>query len=190
MAIKLIAGLGNYEDKYQYHRHNVGFWFVDALAHLKSAEFKKESKHSSLTAKVGFGETDVVLCKPQTFVNGSGRAISSLKNFFKLESDEILIVHDELDLDLGKIRLKFGGGHGGHNGLRDTIKAIGSPDFYRIRIGIGHPGHKDAVSDYVLSNPPKKEFEVLQNSLIHSLGEIENIVSGDMDQAMLNLHSR
>ena len=188
MAIKLIAGLGNYEDKYQYHRHNVGFWFVDALAHLKSAGFKKESKHSSLTAKAVFGETDVVLCKPQTFVNGSGRAISSLKNFFKLESDEILIVHDELDLDLGKIRLKFGGGHGGHNGLKSVISTVGK-SFLRLRVGIGHPGNKVDVTNWVLGKFKPSEKKILIESFYNFNNIINLLGDGDIQSAQLKLHS-
>ncbi len=189
MTIKLIVGLGNPGDKYQLHRHNVGFWFVDALAHAYGGNFKKESKFFGDVAKTTIGGHPVWLLKPNTFMNASGKAIAAMANFYQLSADEVLTVHDELDLSPGTARLKLSGGHGGHNGLRDTIKAIGK-DFYRLRIGIGHPGDKSQVSNFVLRAPGQSELDPIQDALVSSLQVIEDVVLGDMEKAMRELHTK
>ncbi len=190
MTIKLIVGLGNPGKDYQAHRHNVGFWFCDALAHLYISVFKKESKFFGEVAKVNLAETNVLLLKPSTYMNASGKSIQSIAKFYQINVDEILIVHDELDIDSGFARIKFSGGHGGHNGLRNTIKVLNNKNFYRLRIGIGHPGDKSKVTDFVLHAPNKSEFEVIQNALFNSLNIIEQIVKGDIESAMRMLHTQ
>ncbi|WXU00192.1 MAG: Peptidyl-tRNA hydrolase [Catillopecten margaritatus gill symbiont] len=190
MAIKLIVGLGNPGKDYQSHRHNVGFWFCDALAHLYTGAFKKESKFFGEVAQVNIAGKTVRLLKPTTYMNASGQSIQSLAKFYQLNADEILVVHDELDLDPGTARLKLSGGHGGHNGLRDTIKALESKDFYRLRLGIGHPGDKSQVADFVLHSPSKVQLEPIQNAMTDALQVIEKIVQGETESAMQTLHTK
>ena len=189
MAIKLIVGLGNPGKNYQQHRHNVGFWFCDALAHLYTGTFKKETKFFGEVAQVNIAEINVRLLKPSTYMNASGQSIQSVAKFYQINTDEILVVHDELDLDSGIAKIKSAGGHGGHNGLRDTIKALDSKDFYRLRIGIGHPGDKSRVADFVLHPPNKSEIESIKNSLTDSLQVIEQVVKGNTESAMQTLHT-
>ncbi|SMN13229.1 Peptidyl-tRNA hydrolase [Bathymodiolus heckerae thiotrophic gill symbiont] len=189
MAIKLIVGLGNPGKDYQAHRHNVGFWFCDALAYSYTGTFKKESKFFGEVAQVNIAGVNVWLLKPNTYMNGSGQSIQSIAKFYQIDANEILIAHDELDIDPGTARIKFSGGHGGHNGLRDTIKALGSNDFYRLRVGIGHPGDKSQVADFVLHTPNKSEIEAIQNTLADSLNVIKQVVKGDVESAMKTLHT-
>jgi len=190
MAIKLIVGLGNPGKDYQPHRHNVGFWFCDALAHLYSGTFKKETKFFGDVAQVNIVGSSLRLLKPNTYMNHSGQSIQSIAKFYQINVDEILVAHDELDLNPGVARIKFSGGHGGHNGLRDTIKALNSNDFYRLRIGIGHPGDKSKVADFVLHTPNKSEVEPIQTALVNSLNVIEQVVKSDIDSAMKTLHTQ
>ncbi|MFP6776044.1 MAG: aminoacyl-tRNA hydrolase [PS1 clade bacterium] len=189
MAIKLIVGLGNPGKGYQSHRHNVGFWFVDALAKLYPAKFKNDSKLFCDLALSSVSDFHVRVVKPNTYMNRSGQSIQSVAKFFKINVDEVLIVHDDLDLEPGFARLKFGGGHGGHNGLRDAIKALGSNDFYRLRVGIGHPGDSSQVSDYVLHSPGSYDLGLIQNALVDSLNVIEKVVAGENESAMKALHT-
>ena len=190
MTIKLIVGLGNPGKEYQSHRHNVGFWFVDALANLYGANFKKEAKFFGEVAKANIAGNNVWLLKPNTFMNASGKAISALAKFYQIDVCEVLVVHDELDLNPGTARLKLDGGHGGHNGLRDTIQALSSKVFYRLRIGIGHPGDKSKVSGFVLHAPNKSELEPIQDSLVSALSVIEDVVRGEDEKAMRQLHTK
>ena len=190
MTIKLIVGLGNPGKEYQSHRHNVGFWFVDALANLCGANFKKEAKFFGEVAKANIAGNNVWLLKPNTFMNASGKAISALAKFYQIDVCEVLVVHDELDLNPGTARLKLDGGHGGHNGLRDTIKALSSKVFYRLRIGIGHPGDKSKVSGFVLHAPNTSELEPIQDSLVSALSVIEDVVRGEDEKAMRQLHTK
>ena len=189
MAIKLIVGLGNPGKDYQAHRHNVGFWFCDTLAHSYMAVFKKEAKFFGDVAQVNIAGANVRLLKPNTYMNASGKSIQSIAKFYQIHANKILIVHDELDINPGVAKIKFSGGHGGHNGLRDTINTLGSKDFYRLRIGIGHPGDKSKVADFVLHAPNKSEFESIQTTLIDSLNVIEQLINGDVDSAMKVLHT-
>jgi len=190
MAIKLIVGLGNPGKDYQPHRHNVGFWFCDALAHLYSGTFKKETKFFGEVAQVNIAGSNLRLLKPNTYMNRSGQSIQSIAKFYQINTDEILVAHDELDLNPGVARIKFSGGHGGHNGLRDTIKAFSSNDFYRLRIGIGHPGDRSKVADFVLHTPNKSEVEPIQTALVNSLNVIEQVIKGDIEPAMKTLHTQ
>jgi PTH1 family peptidyl-tRNA hydrolase len=190
MTIKLIVGLGNPGKDYQSHRHNVGFWFCDALANLYSSAFKKEAKFFGDVAQITIAGVGVRLLKPGTFMNRSGQSIQALAKFYQLEVDEILVVHDEIDLEVGVAKLKAEGGHGGHNGLRDTIKALDSKAFYRLRLGVGHPGNKTQVADFVLHAPNKSEIGHIQNALVDALQVIEEVVKGNIDQAMKSLHTK
>ena len=190
MAIKLIVGLGNPGQDYQAHRHNVGFWFCDALAQLTNSHFKKETKFLGEVTKANLSGQNIWLLKPTTFMNRSGGSIQSLANFYKIKPEQILVVHDELDLNPGVARLKFSGGHGGHNGLRDTIKALNSQDFFRLRIGIGHPGDKSKVANFVLHAPNKSEADLIQQALIDALHVVEDIVTGKTEAAMKTLHTQ
>ena len=190
MTIKLIVGLGNPGKDYQPHRHNVGFWFCDALAHLYSGTFKKETKFFGEVARVNIAGSNLRLLKPNTYMNRSGQSIQSIAKFYQINTDEILVAHDELDLNPGVARIKFSGGHGGHNGLRDTIKALSSNDFYRLRIGIGHPGDRSKVADFVLHTPNKSEVEPIQTALVNSLNVIEQVVKSDIEPAMKTLHTQ
>lgn len=187
--IRCVVGLGNPGPKYADTRHNVGFWLVDRLARHYGAILRAENKFSGEVARIRTEAGECWLLKPMTYMNNSGRALSALARFYKIPVEQILVVHDELDLAPGVIRLKKGGGHGGHNGLRDIVSAMGSKDFYRARIGIGHPGHKDAVTDYVLSRPYKAEQEAIEKGLEETERHWELIQSGDMQQAMQAIHS-
>ena len=190
MTIKLIVGLGNPGKDYQPHRHNVGFWFCDSLAHLYSGSFKKETKFFGDVAQINVAGSNLRLLKPNTYMNRSGQSIQSIAKFYQINADEILVAHDELDLNPGVARIKYSGGHGGHNGLRDTINALNSNDFYRLRIGIGHPGDKSKVADFVLHTPNKSELEPIQTALVDSLNVIEQVVQGHIEPAMKALHTQ
>ena len=189
-GIRLIVGLGNPGPRYQDTRHNAGFWWVDELARRHGAAFKAESRFHGETARLVVGGHDCRLLKPTTYMNHSGRAVSALARYYRLAPGEILVAHDELDLPCGTVRLKQGGGHGGHNGLRDTIAALGSRDFHRLRIGINHPGHRDQVVDYVLS-PPRREEEILiRQALDRAADLLPDLLEGRFQQVMNQLHAR
>lgn len=190
MAIKLIVGLGNPGKDYQMHRHNIGFWFCDALARLYTSFFKKESKFFGEVAQINISGISVRLLKPSTYMNTSGKSIQSIAKCYQINADEILIAHDELDLNPGIVRIKLSGGHSGHNGLRDTIKALGRKDFYRLRIGIGHPNDKSKVAAFVLHAPNKSELKPIQNTLIDSLNVIGQLAKGEVESAIKTLHSK
>lgn len=190
MTIKLIVGLGNPGKDYQSHRHNVGFWFCEALAHLYAGNFKKEAKFFGEVAQINISGRNVRLLKPTTFMNCSGQSIQSIANFYQINADEILVVHDELDINPGIAKIKSDGGHGGHNGLRDTIKALGDKIFHRLRIGIGHPGDKSQVANFVLHAPSKGELEKIQDALSESLQVIEDMIKGNFDKAIKTLHTK
>ncbi len=188
-AIQLIAGLGNPGPKYQQTRHNAGFWYVDELASSLHVNFRSENKFHGEVAKARISGEDVWLLKPDTFMNLSGQSIAALARFYKIQVSQILVVHDELDLPPGIARLKRGGGHGGHNGLRDTIEKTGSKDFARLRIGIGHPGDKSRVHDYVLSQASRDDQIAIDTAVRQAIDVIDDIVGGDWDKAMQSLHT-
>ena len=188
-AIKLIAGLGNPGIKYDKTRHNAGFWFVDELARRYSGIFKTESRFSGECCKIDIAGSAVWLLKPSTFMNRSGLSVKQLSSFFKISPSEILIAHDELDLVPGIVRLKSGGGHGGHNGLRDSHAQIGK-EYWRLRLGIGHPGDANKVADYVLSRPSVGDEIEIQRCVDSAADEIERIIGGDMQKAMNTLHTK
>jgi len=188
-AIRLIVGLGNPGREYEDTRHNVGFWWVDELAREHKVSFNSEAKFHGLTARGSLHGHELFLLKPQTFMNVSGRSVGGLAQFYKIAPAEMLVVHDELDLPPGVARLKMGGGHGGHNGLKDIIAHLGTKDFWRLRIGIGHPGDRNQVSDYVLNDPRREERELIDAAMQRSLAVAHLVIEGKTEAAMLKLHS-
>lgn len=187
--IRLIVGLGNPGREYEKTRHNAGFWWVDAIADRKRATWKRETKFAGLVAKVEEGGRDFWLLKPNTFMNESGRSVSAFLRFYRIEPASMLVVHDELDLPPGTVKLKKGGGTGGHNGLTDIVEALDTKDFWRLRVGIGHPGHKDLVSDYVLDKARRIEQDAIDPPFERSLDLLPRIASGRMNDAMTWLHT-
>ena len=188
--LKLIVGLGNPGSEYTETRHNAGFWFVEELAAANGAQFRADKKFHGEVAKINIAGRDIWLLKPQTFMNRSGQAIKSLSSFYRMNAENILIAHDELDLDVGVIKLKMGGGHGGHNGLRDTIAHLGTKDFFRLRIGIGHPGNRNQVVDYVLHRPSQDERIDIDNGISDAQAVMPLLAEGAMEKAMHQLHSK
>lgn len=188
-GIRCIVGLGNPGSKYEETRHNAGYWFVDALARQDGATFRSEAKFLGDLCRINVSGQECWLLKPNTFMNRSGQSVSAFCRFYKLRPDQLLVVHDELDLPPGVARLKLGGGHGGHNGLRDITSALGTKEFYRLRVGIGHPGHRDHVVDYVLSRPNRDDDRQIRLSLESSSEVVGFCVAGDMQKAMHQLHS-
>lgn len=187
--IRLICGLGNPGDKYAATRHNAGFWLVDEVARRHGGSWSVNARFQSLDARILVSGQDLLLLKPQNFMNRSGEPLAACMRYFRLAPDEVLVVHDELDLEPGTLRLKFGGGHGGHNGLRDIHRLIG-PEYWRLRVGIGHPGHKSQVVSYVLNRPDGDAETLIRNALDRAAEELPLILRGDMPAAMNRLHSR
>jgi PTH1 family peptidyl-tRNA hydrolase len=187
--ILLLVGLGNPGDRYAHTRHNAGSRFVHQAAFDAGAVFRNEPKFNGRVASARIGGQDVRLFVAAAYMNESGRAIAGVARFYKVPVEQILVAHDELDLPPGAVRLKKGGGHGGHNGLRDVILHLGSRDFSRLRIGIGHPGSADQVVDYVLRKPAKPDAELMQEAIDAARRELPVIVSGEFDLAMNQLHS-
>lgn len=187
-ALNLIIGLCNPGVKYQNTRHNIGANFVRAFAKAEHLDFLPEAKFKGLHARLTLGTDSCHLLLPTTYMNNSGQALQAIMAFYKIPPESILVVHDELDLPVGTARLKQGGGHGGHNGLKDIINQLGSPDFLRLRLGIGRPAHSD-VSDYVLSNPTLDEQIALDIAIQRSLAILPNLFEGKIDLAMKTLHS-
>jgi PTH1 family peptidyl-tRNA hydrolase len=187
--IRLIVGLGNPGKAYEQTRHNAGFWFVELLARLHGAGFKAESRYLGHTSRITLHARECRLLKPATYMNRSGQAVASLANYYRISPPEILVAHDELDLPAGTSRLKFGGGHAGHNGLRDIVNTGGSRDFLRLRIGIGHPEDRAEVVDYVLSRPSKADREAIEQALEAAADCLEDVLAGNLQKAMHRLHT-
>jgi PTH1 family peptidyl-tRNA hydrolase len=188
-SIQLIVGLGNPGRKYESTRHNAGFWFVDELARQAGASFRSEQKFQGEVAKAQLGGHSVHLLKPSTFMNLSGQSVAALSRFYQIEPENILVVHDELDLPCGSAKLKKGGGHGGHNGLRDIINHIGK-NFNRLRIGIDHPGNARDVVSYVLKSPDKQQLEGIEDAIREADSVIADLLAGDIERAMHKLHTK
>ena len=188
-GLRLIVGLGNPGPEHARTRHNAGFWFVDALAERERARFGLESKLFGETAKVEIAGQPVWWLKPATFMNLSGKSITAALRYWKIEPEEALLAHDELDLAPGAARLKFDGGHGGQNGLRDTIQHLGHGRFHRLRIGIGHPGHKDRVTGWVLGRPGKDDAVLIDRAIDDALAVMPLVAAGDVNEAMKRLHT-
>ncbi|MBU6459297.1 MAG: aminoacyl-tRNA hydrolase [Proteobacteria bacterium] len=188
--IRLIVGLGNPGREYESTRHNAGFWWLDDLSKNIDVKLGMQVKHHALVGQARVEKQDVWLVKPQTFMNDSGLAVGALSRFYHVAADEILVVHDELDLPPGVIRLKQAGGHGGHNGLRSIIASLGSSDFWRLRIGIGHPGSREKVLGYVLGRPGPVDLAKIEGSIRDSLPFLAELSSGKMDAVMQVLNRR
>lgn len=188
-GIRLVVGLGNPGPAYESTRHNVGFWFVDRIAAQHGATFRSEGKFLGLVSRVLIGAAEVRLFKPTTYMNRSGQAVSSIARYFQVAPDAMLVAHDELDLPPGSARIKRGGGHAGHNGLRDIMAAIGNPDFWRLRVGIGHPGDRDRVVDYVLSRPSRADEDSILDALDAAADCLTDLIGGEYPKAMNRLHS-
>ena len=189
MGMKLIVGLGNPSKEYEQTRHNAGFWFIDELAWQWKVSLKEDKKYFGEVARVSRAEGDVWLLKPLTFMNLSGKAVGALAQFYKIKPEEILVVHDELDISCGRIRLKRGGGNGGHNGLKDIQAKLGTADFYRLRLGIDHPGDKALVSAYVLNKPSAEDKQKIDEAIGKSLQGLSLIMEGKWEEATRFLHS-
>jgi PTH1 family peptidyl-tRNA hydrolase len=188
MAISAIVGLGNPGEKYRATRHNVGFWLADRLAAAAGAEFKAEKKVSGDIAQGALAYSNIRLLKPHVYMNESGQSVRRMLDFYKLEPENILVMHDELDLLPGVVRLKQGGGHGGHNGLRDIIRHCGR-DFMRLRIGIGHPGDKSKVTGFVLHPPSAAELRLIEDTLPDAVRAVELLIKEGAERAMHYLHT-
>lgn len=193
MPIRLIVGLGNPGPEYEQTRHNAGFWLVDNLANsLPGCRLQRESRFNAFVAKTAIKGQEVWLLEPQTFMNRSGQSVGGLARFFKINPDEVLVVHDELDLAPGVVKMKKGGSSGGHNGLKDITAALGTQDYWRLRIGIGHPrvlGSQQAVADFVLHRPRKEEQVLIEEAIEKSLRVLPLAVEGKFDIATMQLHT-
>jgi peptidyl-tRNA hydrolase, PTH1 family len=187
--IRLIVGLGNPGADYVDTRHNAGFWLIDEIAADRSLSFRFEKRFNAEECKFKAQERDVFLQKPQTFMNRSGQAVAAFARYYKIAAEEILVIHDELDLPPGTNRIKQAGGHGGHNGLRDIVNHLGSREFFRIRVGIGHPGDASQVINYVLHKPSVAELNAIESANRDTLAVMPLIFEGRIDKAMQALHT-
>ena len=182
MPIKRLVGLGNPGESYQHTRHNAGVWLVDALAQQAHVLLTTEKKFQGALATYPGGESSCMLLRPSTFMNHNGASVRAVSQFYRLSRAEILIVHDDLDLAPGRLKLKTGGGHGGHNGVRDVIAQLGGADFHRLRIGIGHPGHKTLVHDYVLSTPALADNQAILAGIQRILPHMSAVFAGQFEK--------
>ena len=187
--IKLFVGLGNPGPEYEATRHNAGFWWIDALARDRKLTLVPERSYHGLVARMQVGGQPVWLLEPQTFMNLSGKSVAALARFFKIEPQEILVAHDELDVVPGQAKLKRGGSHAGHNGLRDIHAQLGTDDYWRLRLGIGHPGVKSEVVGWVLKKPLKEQREAIEDAIARTLHAFPALVAGEMDKATLLIHT-
>lgn len=187
-----VIGLGNPGAEYEATRHNAGFWFVDQLARVGGTSLRREAKFHGEAGRVRIGKQDVLLLKPDTFMNRSGQAVGALAQFYKLKPEQLLIAHDELDLAAGTVRLKLGGGHGGHNGLRDIHRQLGGDGYRRLRIGIGHPGDRDKVLGYVLGRPNRDDEAAIAQGLARAAQAVDTWLnqSQGWDKAQQQLHTQ
>ena len=189
MSIKLLVGLGNPGQDYAKTRHNAGFWFLDALARQFGATLLAETKLHADVARVDVSGQRILLAKPKTYMNKSGQSVIALLNFYKIAPENMLVAHDELDLAPGTARLKFDGGHGGQNGLRDIMAQLGHGAFHRLRVGIGHPGHKDKVLSWVLGKPSAEHESAIGERIDAAVNLLPNLIVGEFNAAMKTLHT-
>ncbi|MDH5204799.1 MAG: aminoacyl-tRNA hydrolase [Hylemonella sp.] len=187
--IKLLVGLGNPGPEYEATRHNAGFWWLDAVAHELKLSLSFDKSYQGLVARTQIQGEPVWLLKPLTFMNASGKSVAALARFFKIQPDEILVAHDELDIVPGELRLKRGGSHAGHNGLRDIHAQLGSADYWRLRIGVGHPGVKAEVIHWVLKKPSPDHRAAIEESIDRSIKALPQLLTGEMDKATMLLHT-
>ena len=188
-AIRIIAGLGNPDDKYERTLHNAGFWFVDALARKYGGSFRYEKKFDADSCRINLHGEEVWLVKPQSYMNNSGQPVRGLLDYYRLGVNQLLVAHDEIDLPPGTTRLKEGGGHGGHNGLRDIIQHCG-PDFLRLRMGVGHPGEKHQVTNYVLKRGSSDTEAAIERDIDDAIAVMPELVDGNIPAAMKKLHTK
>ena len=188
--IRLFVGLGNPGAAYERTRHNAGFWWIDGLARQLKCVLSPERAYHGLVARVNHRGHTVWLLEPMTYMNVSGKSVAALARFFKIAAEQILVAHDELDLAPGQVKIKFGGGAAGHNGLKDIQLQLGTPDFWRLRLGIGHPGVKAEVIDYVLRKPPADERDAIEAGINRSLATVDLLLGGETERAMMKLHAR
>ena len=188
--IKLFVGLGNPGSEYQATRHNAGFWWIDALARQLKVAMVHDKAWHGLVGRSTINGQALLLLKPQTFMNLSGRSVSALARFYKVPAEQILVIHDELDILPGQLKLKRGGGHAGHNGLRDIHDQLGTDDYWRLRLGIGHPGIKTEVVNWVLKKPTAEQLQMIEACIAESLKSVPLLVSGDMARTTMQLHTK
>lgn len=188
--IRLLVGLGNPGPEYEATRHNAGFWWLDAAARKLGTTLLPQRSYFGLAAKASTAHGAVWLLQPMTYMNLSGKSVSALTRFFKIEPQEILVAHDELDLMPGQVKIKCGGGHAGHNGLRDIHAQLGSADYWRLRLGIGHPGVKAEVVDYVLRKPTPEHRELIEQTIARSVESLDLLLAGEMERAMMKVHAK
>jgi peptidyl-tRNA hydrolase, PTH1 family len=188
--IRLIVGLGNPGPEYEATRHNAGFWFIDEVARTLRVTLAPERSYYGLAVRANLAAGPVWLLQPMTFMNLSGKSVAALARFFKIEPGEILVAHDELDLMPGHAKMKFGGSHAGHNGLKDIQAQLGSADFWRLRLGIGHPGVKAEVVNYVLRRPLAEQREAIAKSIEQSVSALPLMLEGDMERALMKVHAK
>ena len=187
--IKLFVGLGNPGNEYEATRHNVGFWWVDELARDLKASLVYERGYHGLVSRVSVHGQPVWLLEPQTFMNLSGKSVAALARFYKIAPEEILVVHDELDIVPGQAKLKFGGSHAGHNGLRDIHAQLGTGDYWRLRLGIGHPGVKEEVVNWVLKKPAPEHRTAIEECIARTLKAVPALMAGELEKATLLVHT-
>lgn len=187
--LSIIAGLGNPEERYERTLHNAGFWFVDALARKYGADFRFEKRFDAELCRIKISGEEVWLVKPQSFMNLSGGPVRSVLDYYRLSTDKLLVAHDEIDLPPGTVRLKKGGGHGGHNGIRDVIAHCGA-DFMRLRLGVGHPGDKERVTGYVLQQASKDVENAVMKNIDDAMQVIPMLIEGGLNTAMKELHTQ
>ena len=188
--IRLVVGLGNPGPEYEHTRHNAGFWWLDAAAQQLRAQLSFDRHHHGLLVRVMHADGPVWLLQPLTFMNLSGKAVAPLARFFKIEPQQILVVHDELDLAPGQVKLKQGGGSAGHNGLKDITAQLGSADFWRLRLGIGHPGIRSEVANWVLQRPPLDDRLAINQCIADSVLALPQLLAGEMDKALAKIHAK
>jgi PTH1 family peptidyl-tRNA hydrolase len=188
--IHLIIGLGNPGAEYADTRHNAGAWLVELLAKNQHQTLRVDNKFFGLVATTDIANQDCRLLIPTTFMNRSGQAAKALAHFYRIAAENILVIHDELDLPVGAVRLKQGGGDGGHNGLRDITAQLGTNNYWRLRIGIGHPGDRDRVHDYVLNKPSRGDYKLIMDTIENCLTALPEIISGEQQKAMQKLHTK
>ena len=187
--IKLFVGLGNPGAEYEATRHNAGFWWVDALSHELKAPLSFDKSYFGQVARTTVAGQTVWLLEPQTFMNLSGKSVSALARFFKIKPEEILVAHDELDIVPGHVKLKFGGSHAGHNGLRDIHAQLGTGDYWRLRLGVGHPGDKNEVINWVLKKPSPDHRTAIEDCMARSLKAVSALITGEMEKAIMIIHT-
>lgn len=188
--IKLIVGLGNPGSEYEHTRHNIGFDFIDELAYTLKTNFKPEKKYFGYVAKTTLADGELWLLKPTTYMNKSGTSVQALTKFYKIKPEEILIVHDELDIPCGQVRFKKGGSNGGHNGLKDIQSWLGTADFYRLRIGIDHPGDRNLVINYVLHKPTLQQKKLIESAVEKCLSVMPKLFNNEFNAVQQILHSK